>query len=55
MECKMAEKDEKLSEVDPQELTDDEAANVDGGFSLGDIFKPPPFQDQRRIQNKPSA
>ncbi|MFA7266556.1 MAG: hypothetical protein WC054_09620 [Candidatus Nanopelagicales bacterium] len=44
----MTDKGEQPNEVDPQELSDDEAANVEGGFNLGDYVKLPPIQDQMR-------
>ena len=48
MEREMSDKGEQPEEVDPLELTEDEVANVDGGFSLGDYVKLPPIQDQMR-------
>ena len=44
----MTGKGEQPADVDPQELTDEEVAGVDGGFSLSDYVKVPPFQDQTR-------
>ena len=44
----MPDKGEQPANVEPQELTDEEVADVDGGFSLSDYVKVPPFQDQTR-------
>lgn len=39
--------DTQATDVDANELTDDEVEGVDGGFSLTGGFRIPPIQDRR--------